>query len=967
LINTSITSNEEITLSLEKEYIKDDFFDDSNISFKKNLIFDNKTNSIKLLLINKTFGGKYYDSAGEVRDTPDGGYIIIGTKYIITSRKEETNNNRANNEMAWLIKTDKTGKFQWDKLFGGNNVDIGTSINVTSDGGYIIGGFTGSYGHGGYGDAWLIKTDYAGNQQWSKTYGEFYSDTANDVIQTSGNEYVLLGSTSNYGSGKEDFWLIKTDNKGNEQWNKTFGGIDDDIGYSIQQTIDGGFILNGITWSFGKGNSDIWIIKIDNQGNMIWNKTFGGSSPDQSSTILQTSDGGYIITGERSKALWVIKTDSSGNIIWNKTYGGPYSEFGSSILQLNGGKYIISGFIEQGGMFTDDVWLIKINQTGFEEWNKTYGGYAIDRGMSVIQTSDNGFLILGETASFGAGNSDIWMIKTDSFGNDKPIGNLSSNNILVSQNNSFLNTFFYTTSIPFGTNIKVQFSQNNMTWYNSKGILNGWDSLENGEKSIDLSNLSWHGSNFYYRMNFLTNSMNIPELENIKLLCTRYSNSGTFISQPFNASGKIIWKIFNWNVNKSKNTDIEFQLRTSKTKNKLSLKEFIGPDGKNNAFYKISGSEIWSGHNNDGWIQFKVYLSTTNSTQSPILKNVTLSFNYYPEILNSNITPKKGNIIDNFNFTFTYLDKDNDLPDYLRVCIDHINYTMIESNNSDKNVYDGKDFWYTTKLKAGNHDYQFFATAGDLNCSTNKNELIVNKGPLNNIIVKPFSPKINISDFQIFNASGFDIDNNILSISPQWSANGGGKIDQFGNFTPLVPGKWIIYANVGNLSGNTTITVIDNYNGNETNNKTKEQYDSDNDNIPDEWEKKYNFNISNSSDAHLDPDNDNLTNFEEYLNQTNPLNPDSDNDSILDGDEIKTYQTNPLNSDTDDDNFKDGLEINNNTNPLDDKDFPLDNENDKKKKKNDDYSYLIILVGIIITIIILFLMFILLKRKKEKS
>jgi len=313
-------------------------------------------------------------------------------------------------------------------------------------------------------------------------------------------------------------------------------------------------------------------------------------------------------------------------------------------------------------------------------------------------------------------------------------------------------------------------------------------------------------------------------------------------------------------------------------------------------------------------------------------------------------------------------DKDNDSPIYIKICIDGINYSMRAENILDRNFTDGKIYWYSTKLKSGNHIYQFFASDGEIQCSTNISNLKVNFGPLTRIIIEPSSPIINLNEFQIFNATGFDADNNILSISPYWDVNEGGRIDQFGNFTPLLPGKWTIFAYFGNVSGNTTITVVDLIDENVTNNKSKDKLDNDTDNdfIPDEWEKEHNFNISDPSDAFLDSDMDNLTNLEEYLNNTNPKNPDSDLDGLSDGDEVKIYLTNPLDSDTDYDNYNDGLEIDKNTDPLDDEDYPIDEDKEKESKKFEIGIYLL-LIEIIIIILFLLSLYIKQRNKKDKE
>jgi hypothetical protein len=259
----------------------------------------------------KTYGGTSFDNAFSVRQTADGGYIVAGyTESFVAGDGD-----------IFLIKTDANGNIIWAKTFGGTNWDEAFSVRQTSDGGYIVAGFTSSFNPSLGGDAFLIKTDANGNIIWAKTYGGTYYDNAYSVQQTSDGGYIVAGYAEFFSAGSYNIFLIKTNANGNIIWAKIYGGPYWEDAFSVQQTSDGGYIVAGRTNSFnGGGSYDIFLIKTDANGNIIWAKTYGGMNFDEAYSVQQTSDGGYIVAGYTrsfgagSADIFLIKTNANGNI-----------------------------------------------------------------------------------------------------------------------------------------------------------------------------------------------------------------------------------------------------------------------------------------------------------------------------------------------------------------------------------------------------------------------------------------------------------------------------------------------------------------------------------------------------------------------------------------------------------------------------------------------------------------------------
>lgn len=354
----------------------------------------------------KTLGGPGGDWAFFIERASDGGHVVVGV----------TESSGAGGQDIWLVKLNDMGQEEWNKTYGGPDDDIARSVRQTFDGGYVIAGYTSSYGAGGR-DFYLVKTSESGEEEWSKTYGGLGDDAATDVLQTSDGGYIVVGVTDSNSAGKWDIWLVRTDDSGDEQWSKTYGGTEDDGAMSVQQTSDGGYIIAGWTESHGAGEGDFWVVKTDDRGDEEWSETYGGSEFDEAACVEQVHLGGYIVVGwtesygAGGSDIWVVKIDDNGGEEWTKTFGGAEDDVARSVEQTLDGGYIIAGSSEAYPAILKDMWIGKVDATGQEEWSKTFGGSRDEEARSILGTSDGGYIIAGWTESFGSGWGDYYVVK----------------------------------------------------------------------------------------------------------------------------------------------------------------------------------------------------------------------------------------------------------------------------------------------------------------------------------------------------------------------------------------------------------------------------------------------------------------------------------------------------------------------------------------------------------------------------
>ncbi|MFN8357681.1 MAG: T9SS type A sorting domain-containing protein [Spirosomataceae bacterium] len=413
-------------------------------------------------LWDKRFGGTDTDGLTSMITTSDGGFLLGG--YSFSDAVGDKSQASQGSDDYWVVKIDGSGNKLWDKRFGGASYDILHSIIATSDGGFLLGGYSNSGAEGdrsqasqGNEDFWIVKIDGSGNKLWDKRFGGASYDRLYSIIATPGGGF-LLGGLSNSGAegdrsqasqGNEDFWVVKIDGSGNKLWDKRFGGAVNDGIYSITATSDGGFLLGGLSSSgvegdksqASQGSSDYWVVKIDGSGNKLWDKRFGGAGNEYFESMIATTNGGFLLGGytnsgaggDKSQAsqggfdYWVVKIDGSGNKLWDKGFGGASDDVLRSMVATTDGGFLLGGFSASGAegdkseasQGREDYWVVKINGNGNKLWDKRFGGTDLEDFHSITATTDGGFLLGGDSSSStggdksqgSRGSSDYWVIK----------------------------------------------------------------------------------------------------------------------------------------------------------------------------------------------------------------------------------------------------------------------------------------------------------------------------------------------------------------------------------------------------------------------------------------------------------------------------------------------------------------------------------------------------------------------------
>lgn len=399
-----------------------------------------------------SFGGSSADLGYGIKQTSDGGYIFV-------SNTQSTDGDITGHHGGfdiWVVKISSSGLLEWQKALGGSGSDSSQTIEITSDGGYIVAGYTDS-DDGDINEehdnlcSWIIKLSTVGEIEWQKIYVGNGFNQVHTIQQTLDGGYIVAGydytisgnpdGTQNHGG--KDYLVIKLSSLGDIEWQKLLGGTQDDYGYSVRQTSDGGYVVSGESVSSdgdvteNYGGSDYWIVKLSNFGDIEWQKSLGGSNSENPTSIYQTTDGGYIITGRTQSSdgditgfhgvvdAWIVKLNSTGTLVWQKTLGGSSADTILDVKQISEGGYIVVGSTYSfdgdvsGNHGGGDCWAVRLSSTGNIIWQKCLGGTFGDFGARISLTNDGGYIISGNSFSIDGdrtnyyGNYDNWIIKLE--------------------------------------------------------------------------------------------------------------------------------------------------------------------------------------------------------------------------------------------------------------------------------------------------------------------------------------------------------------------------------------------------------------------------------------------------------------------------------------------------------------------------------------------------------------------------
>ena len=533
----------------------------------------------------KTIGGNGYEYQVKVIPTSDGGYMVAGSSSSNASG-DKSENSKGNLDY-WIIKINDSGIKQWDKTIGGNGADFLSDVRQTSDGGYILAGssqsgLSGDKTEGSLSqDAWIVKLSANGSIEWDNTLGGPDGESVQEIRQTADGGYIFIsdsfsgigGDKTEPSRGSFDIWVVKLNANGSKAWDRTYGGSDYEMNSSISLTTDGGYIIGSMSGSGVSGDKtqanfgqpDYWILKLSSSGAKEWDRTFGGDNSDFFKRIVQTPSGDYLAAGDSysgisgnksadkqapsSRDFWVVKVDGNGNKIWDKTYGGgQYDELTSMAITFDGG-FVLGGWSlapDPKEQFDFDYRLTKASPDGAYQWNKSLAGPRQDALFSVQPTSDRGYILGGHSYSDAGpdksednkGDGDFWIIKLSADPLPVTLATFSA-----SKEGSTTLLQWKTTSEAASSEFEIQHSLDGKQW-NAIGSVAaaGESNTDKKYQFVDTKPVSGHNNLYRLKMVDIDGSF---ALSSIKSLIFGQGDAGRLYPNPA-VAGQLTVDVKNW-------------------------------------------------------------------------------------------------------------------------------------------------------------------------------------------------------------------------------------------------------------------------------------------------------------------------------------------------------------------------------------------------------------------------------------
>lgn len=360
------------------------------------------------LVWQRTYGDKRIDAARDIAVMERNEFAVVARTRSQGTRGDEN---------IWLLRVNGRGDLRWQRSYGGTDHQWVTGVRRMPDGGLVLVGASGKK-RAIQAAAWVIRTDSDGKVVWQRRFGGEKADGATGVVVLADGGLAVSGSISSKGSGNFDGWLIRLDRNGRLLWDRTYGGPDEDTIFAISAMADGGFAMAGSTVSHGEGGGDGWLLRVDDEGAELWNKTYGGADYDVLNSITTAVDGGLVAAGHtRSKGppgggAWLLKLDAKGNLVWERVMGGPGMSLANKVIALDDGGIVMVGLAKpseaKGG---EEAWITRYDATGTQRWLKAFTGSGDENLLSVAMLRDGGFLGAGFTNSKGAGQGDVWLLR----------------------------------------------------------------------------------------------------------------------------------------------------------------------------------------------------------------------------------------------------------------------------------------------------------------------------------------------------------------------------------------------------------------------------------------------------------------------------------------------------------------------------------------------------------------------------